>query len=238
MGMKKLFLISAAAIGLSVTCCAQDEKNNLSVSTDFKEMSSLGKMQTWGAIQTYKSGAVTGSQFYSNWSAGTVTTANNEVVSNYSLLYDKVRQELFIRAKDSTQIVLADKKQLKSFSLMLDKPHQFVKASTYDPKQADNFFEVLVPGNYTLLKLTKTNFEKADYNDMLKVKQGDMSDAFVDNVTYYIYHSGTLEKTGLKEKAILKSLPDQAAKVENYLTQHDNEEFTEQLLIGLVSSLN
>ncbi len=238
MGMKKLILTTAVIAALSNICHAQAEKNNLSVTTDFKEMSGLGRMQTQDAIQTYKSGAVTGTQFYSNWSPGSVTTTRDEVINSYLLLYDKVRQELFIRPKDSSVIVLADKSQVKSFNLSLDKPHVFVKASTYDPKQGDNFFEVIVQGNYTLLKLTKTNFEKADYSDMLKVKAGDMSDAFVDNITYYIYHKGTLEKTGLKEKAILKSLPDQSAKVENYLNLHDGEDFTEQLLTGLVSSLN
>jgi len=237
MGMKKILFTGLITMA-SLACYAQAEKNNLSVAIDFKEITNLGRMQTTGAFQSYKSTAVNGSQFYtSTWAAGTVTTADNVTIDNYLLLYDKVRQELFLRPKDTNFIVQADKGQLKSFTLTSG-THLFVPAATYDAKLSGNFFEVLVQGNYSLLKLTKTRFEKADYTDMLKVKGGDMNDAFIDEVSYYIYHNNTLDKVALKENAVRKLLKAQSAKVDSYLSQHGNEAFNEGTLTGLVAALN
>lgn len=238
MSMKKVLLVTVTTMA-SFACYAQAEKNNLSVAVDFKELTSLGRMQTTGAFQSYKSTAVNGSQFYiNNWSPGTVTTNNNIVIDSYLFLYDKIKQELFMRPKDTDFVVQADKSQVKAFTLTKGTTHLFVPAATYDAKQAGNFFEVLAQGNYTLLKLTKTRFEKADYTDMLKVKQGDMNDSYVDDITYYLYRNNNLEKINLKENAVRKVLKDQSAKVDSYLSQHENEAFSEEVLTGLVNALN
>jgi len=85
------------------------------MSVDFKTIAGLGRMQTTDAFQSYKTGAVTGIQFYNTTcTEGTVTTTGNEVISNYLLLYDKVRQELFIRPKHSNIAIRADKSQVKA----------------------------------------------------------------------------------------------------------------------------
>ncbi len=237
MGMKKI-LLAGFITAAYLTSYAQAEKNNLSVAVDFKELTSLGRMQTTGAFQSYKSTEVNGSQFYTpTWAAGTVTTADNVTIENYLLLYDKVRQELFLRPKDTNFVVQADKGQLKSFTLTSGS-HVFVPAATYDAKLSGNFFEVLAQGNYTLLKLTKTRFEKADMTDMLKVKEGNMNDSYIDEITYYIYNNNTLNKIALKENAVRKALKDQSAKIDSYLNQHDNEPFSEQVLAGLIKTLN
>jgi len=240
MGMKKL-LLPAFAIILCTAGSAQD-KNDLSMTVDFKNISGLGRMQSTDAFQSYKSTSATGSQFYNTtWTEGTVTTATNEVINNYLLLYDKVRQELFIRPKDTSIVIQADKSQVKCFTLSTDKPHLFVQAATYDHTLDNNFFEVLVPAvntNYALLKLTKTTFEKADYNDVLKVKNGEVNDAFVDNVSYYIYHNGTLTKTALKQKAVEKALQGEKVKVDAFFNAHQNDDLNEQLLTKLVTALN
>jgi hypothetical protein len=211
------------------------------MTVDFKAISGLGtRMQSTDAFQSYKSGAATGSQFYNaGWVAGAVTTTNNETINNYLLLYDKVRQELFLRPKDTDFVVQADKSQVKSFTITKDAAHQFVHAGAYDAALADDFFEVLTQGtNYSLFKLTKTRLEKADYSDMLKVKTGDMNDAFVDEVTYYVYHNNTLEKIALKANAARKVLSDQPVKVDAYLSEHKRESFNEAMLTGLVAALN
>jgi len=240
MGMKKLFLLTLT-IAISAVSYAQD-KNDLSMAVDFKSISNLGRMQSTDAFQSYKSGSATGTQFYnSTWTTGTVTTATNEIISNYMLLYDKVRQELFIRPKDTNLIIQADKSQVKSFVLTIDKPHVFVQAAVYDHTMDNNFFEVLVPNagtGYTLLKLTKTTFEKADYSDVLKVRNGEVNDAFIDNVSYYIFHNGTLTKTALKEKTVQKALAVEKAKVDAFLAMHQSDEFNEQLLVKLITAIN
>ena len=239
--MKRLLLLTLT--GFIFTAGQAQEKNDLSMSVDFKTIAGLGRMQTTDAFQSYKTGTVTGTQFYNTtWTEGTVTTTGNETISNYLLLYDKVRQELFIRPKDSNLIIQADKSQVKAFSLAMDKPHQFVPAAIYDNTIASNFFEVLVPATpgkaYALFKLTKTTFEKADYADMLKVKNGEVTDAFVDNVSYYLLHNGALIKVQLKEKALRKAFADDTKKVDAFFTLHDGENFNEGLLIKLVETLN
>jgi len=239
--MKRLLLLTLTGF-VFVTGHAQ-QKNDLSMSVDFKAIAGLGRMQTTDAFQSYKTGAVTGTQFYNTtWTEGTVTTTLNETVSSYLLLYDKVRQELFIRPKDTNLVILADKSQVKAFTLTMDKPHQFVQAGAYNNLLDNNFFEELVPPatgkTYALFKLTKTAFEKADYADMLKVKNGEVTDAFVDNVTYYLFHNGTLTKVALKEKSIRKALANEAKKVDAFFTTHNGEDLTESLLVTLVETLN
>lgn len=238
--MKQLFLLAVTAT-FALICNAQ-EKNDLSMAVDFKNISGLGtRMQSTDAFQSYKAGGATGTQFYNTtWVAGSVTTTNNETINNYLLLYDKVRQELFIRPKDTNLVIQADKSQVKSFNLAMDKPHVFVKGSDCG-LQGTDFLEVLVPAtgsNYALYKLTKTTFEKADYNDVLKVRNGEVNDAFVDNVAYYIYHNGALTKMALKQKAVQKALPGQEAKTNAFFTAHKSEDFNEQQLINLVTYLN
>lgn len=239
--MIRLLLLTLT--GFIFTTGHAQEKNDLSMSVDFKTIAGLGRMQTVDAFQSYKTGVATGTQFYNTtWTEGTVTTTRNEVISNYLLLYDKVRQELFIRPKDSNLVILADKSQVKAFTLTMDKQHLFVPAATYDNTLANSFFEELVPPAtgkaYSLFKLTKTTFEKADYADMLKVKNGEATDAFVDNVSYYLYHNGVLTKITLKEKNIRKALVEESKKVDAFFTLHDGEDFNEGLLITLVETLN
>jgi hypothetical protein len=233
-------LLLALSIITTSACFAQAEKNDLSVAVDFKAISRLGRMQTSDAFQSYKSESVTGSQFYNtSWCTGTITTATNEEIENYLLLYDKVRQELFIRPKDTNMIIQADKSQVKSFTLNMDKPHVFVQAASYDHLLSNSFFEILVPStNYALFKLTKTSFEKADYNDMLKVKNGEVADAFVDNISYYVFHNNVLTKTALKERAVEKTITGQADKINAFFNQHQNEEFNEAMLMQLIITLN
>ena len=239
--MIRLLLLTLT--GFICTTGYTQQKSDLSMSVDFKTIAGLGRMQTTDAFQSYKTGTVTGTQFYNTtWTEGTVTTTRNETISNYLLLYDKVRQELFIRPKDTNLVIQADKSQVKAFTLTMDKPHQFVPAATYDNTLTNNFFEELVPPAtgkmYALFKLTKTAFEKADYADMLKVKNGEANDAFVDNVTYYVFHNGALTKITLKEKAVRKALPVEAKKVDAFFTLHNGDDLNESLLVKLVDALN
>ncbi|HWB28560.1 MAG TPA: hypothetical protein VG738_23970 [Chitinophagaceae bacterium] len=238
--MRKL-LLAILTIAFCAAGKAQADKNNLSVAVDFKSIAGLGRMQTSDAFQSYKSGAVTGSQFYTDaWCQGAVTTTANETISNYLLLYDKVRQELFIRPKDTNLVIQADKSQVKNFTLIVNNaPHLFVPSSVYTGLPPGCFFEMLVADtNYTLLKFTRTTFVRADYIDMLKVRNGEVNDAFVDDITYYVYHNNAIIKMALKEHAVRKALSGLSPKVDAFLDAHRNNEFSEQLLINLVTALN
>ncbi|MGI8952868.1 MAG: hypothetical protein ACR2FN_14940 [Chitinophagaceae bacterium] len=263
--MKK---IASSLIFIFVSVSAFSQIVSASMGEEFKQLAATsttwGNRETgFGAIQTYSSGEVKGSQFfYPNWAPGSVTTVHNEVISNnYLFIYDKVRQQLFIKEKTNDPalasyqatkgtanfakpkntdiVVVADKNQISSFTINTDKPHVFIQAAIYDPSLNGNFFEVLVQSpNYSLFKLVQTTFEKADMGDMLKVKNGDFADEFVDHVTYYIYHNNKLQKINFKEYSLRKALKDQAQKVDDYLDMHQNQEMNEELLIDLINQIN
>src|SRR5258708_4777279 len=111
--MKKIIvlLISSFLFGKAFS-----QISSVGMTNEFKEITGMGRIQSGEGLQTYNSGNVKGSQFFNEtWSMGSVTGANKAVISNnYLFLYDKVRQELFIRPKDTDLIVLVDKNQILS----------------------------------------------------------------------------------------------------------------------------
>jgi len=239
--MKSLFIIPGALLFFST---AWSQVETAEMSADFKEMSKFGSRASgFEGYQTYSSGIVNGSQFFNpNWSPGTITTINNEKVGkNYLFLFDKVRQELFMKWKDSSVILLADKNQISSFTLNTDKAHYFVAAGTYDPSNKGNYFEVLVSNEkgYTLLKLVKTKFVKADERDIEKQRLGDIYDSFQDQVTYYVsFNKGLPQPITLKEKNMLKVLTSVKDKVSGYFEQHPENTVDESFLVGVIESIN
>ena len=194
-------------------------------------------------LQGYSSGQAIGSQFFwPNWSKGQVVTINNDTIkNNYLFLYDKVRQEVFIKVKDTNLVLLADKGQIASFTLFTDKRHFFVPASKYDKSKKDIFYEVLAKSDsgYALLKLITTKFIKADKTNIEKAKNGEFDDEFVDEITYYIsYKSGIPQKIKLNERSITKQFPAIAKVVNDYFYYHRDQEINDSLLIDLFNTIN
>ena len=237
--MKKIFSILFASLFLYYH--SQAQVSSVGIRNEFNSISHYGSRQTgFEGLQTYSTHNVNGSQFFNeDWGTGSITSQNKEVFSEgYLFLYDKVRQQLFVKQKDSNLVVLMDKHQISSFTINTDKPHLFLPASVYDAGNKNDFFEVLVQtGNYTLLKLIKATFEKANPNDMEKVRQGIFEDAFVDHITYYIYHNNKLQKIALNENSIRRAFKDQQSVVDDFFATHENDEITEDLLINLISQL-
>lgn len=245
--MKKIFLIAA---GFYIVAVAKAQENDASIAVgmkeEFKEISKYGTRQSgFEGIQSYSNSNVKGSQFfYPTWLPGSIVTSGNETISGkYVFLFDRVRQELFIKPKDSSVVLLADKAQIQSFTLNMDGNHVFVPDTKYKNSASDiNFYEVMELNDkgYSFFKFVSTKFEKANPNDMVKVRNGDLSDEFVDNTVYYLYSSGTgLNKISLNEKSILKGVdPSKQAIAKTFFTQHGSDKVDESFVIGLVKSLN
>lgn len=224
----------------------------ISMQGNFKDIATFsktgGKQLGYQGIQSYSNGVVRGSQFfYPLFANGSVTTTNNEVISNiYQFLFDKVRQELFIISKDDKrpqpEILLSDKTQIKSFMISTDKDHFFVPAHDYIPENKTDFYEVLTKADtaYTLLKFVKTNFVKLNTGDIEKMKRGDMYDEFVDKTTYYIsYKMGKPTPVTFKHKSILNAFPPAKKEIiDEYFRDHDQENENEQFLINIVDEMN
>lgn len=225
----------------SLSAISQD-MSSVTLRDEFRNITGFGKRQSgFEGIQTHSNQPVTGTQFFTDdWSKGSVTSIINKTIGqNFVFLYDKVRQELFFKPSDTNMVLLADKDQIKSFTINSDRPHNFFPGTNYDPSLRGDFIEQLVDGKYQLLKLTSTSYEKANANDMLKIKQGDFSDSFVDHLSYYIYYNKELRKIpSLNESRVRKVLKEESKKVDAFFKANQNSEFNEQMLMNLVSSLN
>ena len=245
--MKKIIIIIGLAL---ITPFAFSQTNTEVMKGDFKLASAnLGRTTGYGTFQSYSSGDVKGSQFfYPTWANGSVTTTNNEVISNnYKFLFDKVRHELFIIYKpgkeDPKEVLQAEKSQLKSFSINTDKDHVFAPGRVYGTENPTDFYEVLSKNDsgYTLLKYIKTSFVKFDTRDIEKVKRGDMYDEFVDKTTYYVaYKTANPQKIGAnKEKSVVGAFPtSKKAVVENYFNNHSQQDVNDDFLTKLVETVN
>jgi len=220
-----------------------------SVGFNLKQASLRGGVNGgYQTIQTYSSENVKGSQFfYPGFKDGSVTTTNNERITGlYRFLFDKVRQELFITSNSDTrpepEVLLAEKQQIRSFTITTDREHTFVAARVYDPANTNDFYEVLKKDDsgYSLLKLVKTTFVKMNMRDIEKVKSGDLSDEFVDKVTYYVsYRSGKPQEITFKKKNMANAFQaDKKASIDNYVDNHFNDDVNENYLINLVASAN
>jgi len=89
-----------------------------------------------GSNPFYYTHDIRGNQFYSSgWVTGRVTNTRNEVFANgYLFLYDKVRQLLFIKERDSSDIFLSDKNKIRSFTLNTGRVHNFVLLLNMNPQ--------------------------------------------------------------------------------------------------------
>ncbi|MBI1780304.1 MAG: hypothetical protein HYR66_02900 [Sphingobacteriales bacterium] len=241
--MKKIFLSSCSLFFFNLVF--SQDVSAVGMQNEFNAISKYGRVQTSGqGFQSYSSGAIDGSQFYyPNWTAGSVITANKELIKNdkYLFLFDKVRQELFIKLKKSDTVLLADKDQIYSFTLnTADKISFFEAGSHFDSDKKDIFYEVLVKSKnaYTLLKYVKTTLVKADPYDMEKIKAGNNHDEFKDEITYYVcYKNGLPEKVYLKEKSI-KKIFSNTKQIQDYFQQNRSSHIDEQFLIQLIQAIN
>jgi len=245
--MKTPFLISCLLLSVVAT-----QAQTGSVGASLSGITVVkGNNTGFQGVQSYNSADnanVKGSQFFDKeFQEGSVTTTNNERLTGlYKFLFDKVRQELFITSKSDTrpnpEVLLAEKQQIKSFTITTDRDHTFSAARNYDPTNTTDFYEVLQKDDsgYTLLKFVKTTFVKMDYRNMEKVKRGEFYDEFVDKVTYYVsYKSGKPQEISFKKKTMGNAFQaDKKAAIDNYIDNHSNDDVNEQYLINLVNSAN
>jgi hypothetical protein len=239
--MKSILLFNLSLISFSTFA----QETTVGLRNEFSQISKYtsGRQSGFEGLQSFSSRQVKGSQFYfPSWSGGSLLVDSNEVTaSNFLFLYDKVRQELFMKPKDSTVVMQADKSRILGFSLVSNGTHNFELASNYNPSNKADFYEVLVKSDhgYTLLKLIKTKFVKFDPTDMVRVKSGDTYDEYQDDISYFIsYKHGLPQPVKLKDNSIKKVLAADKSKVDNYLNENSNAERNEDYLTQLITSLN
>jgi hypothetical protein len=242
--MKKSAIIFPALLLSSAILPAQ--VTNVAMGQEFAELAAHQGYASNGfsAYQNYTSSQVNGSQFFlPNWSRGEVITIRKEVYNeDLQFIYDKVRQEIFIRKKDSALILLANKDEIESFSLKDEQGTQynFVNSKLFTDESPQVFYQVLVydSSKLSVLKYIKTTFVKADYHDMMKVKEGEVYDAFVDKYVYYIVKADSgLQPVELKTKSVKKVFGEMNIPYQNYMKIH-YQPVNEEYLIEMVKQLN
>ena len=231
-------LLSSASLSAQVT--------NVAMGQEFAELAAHQGYASNGfsAYQNYTSGEINGDQFFlPGWSKGEIVTTHKEVYyEDLQFLYDKVRQEIFIRKKDSALVLLANKDEIQSFNLKDEqgKQYNFVNSKLFTDETPEVFYQVLVydSNKLSLLKYIKTTFVKADYHDMMKVKEGEVYDAFVDKDIYYIVQSdGVLKPVELKTKSLKKVFGEMNIPYQDYMKIH-YQPVNEEYLIEMVKQLN
>ncbi len=214
------------------------------MSNEFAMLAAHGGSPTsFATFQTYSNNQVEGTQFFiSDWRKGEIAMNNKDVFnSGIQLAYDKVRQELFIKQEGTPDVLLGTKEDIHSFSLMdAGNKYNFVNSSVYSKIKPDVLYQVLVsdPSKLTLLKYTKGTFVKADKTDMMKQKEGEIYDSFVDKVTYYVSKAnGELQQVPFKIKNLKKTFADMNMNIDKYINDHPGS-IDEDYLVAMVTELN
>jgi hypothetical protein len=238
------YTMQIAAMLLFLKAGLAQSTTNISISQDFANTANTHALATGtSAYQTYTSDHVDGSQFFlPDWKKGEIIANNNSIYDmGYVFAYDKVRQEVFIKQKDSTVIIEGNKADIRCFSLLDDgKVYLFSNSSVYTKESPEVFYQVLVADStkLTFLKYTSTKLVKADKNDMMKQKEGEVYDAFVDSYTYYIVKGkGDLKPIQLKTKSVKKIFEELNIPADKYLSAHPGS-VNEEYLTTMVTELN
>jgi hypothetical protein len=223
--MSSRILLSALLLSAS----AVYSQSNIAMGQEFAELAAHKGLSGKGfaAFQSYKSSDVNGSPyFFPDWDAGEIVTTHNEVFNDeFQFIYDKVRQELFIRQKDSALVLLTNKDEVQSFSLKngKDEPFHFVNSKLFTDEKPEVYYQVLVYDStkLTLLKYIKTSYVNADMTDVIKINDGNIYDSYVDKFFYYIVQNGgPLQPVQLKSKSIKKVFGDLGIPYEKYMNTH------------------
>ena len=221
----------------------QSQVSSSSMKAEFKELSRLGSRQMGTSLQPYSAGTANGNQFFTDtWTAGSViTTGNDSISKGYLFLFDKVRHELFMKSTNGSSIFSIDKTRVRSFTIQASIAHFFEPAIKYDASKSGKFIEVLFndPVGISLLKFIQTDFIKPDLSDMVRVKNGDMEDKFLDNTTYYFYFNNKISpKISLNQNNIEKRLELFKTKVTDYFKNNPADNIDEKILLELVKFLH
>ncbi|WP_374948434.1 hypothetical protein [Mucilaginibacter sp.] len=198
--------------------------------------SSLGNV----SIRTQQVESVKGSRYlFVSWVHGFAITKSDSIIqsNDYLCNYDKIDGSLLF-SRNTRDALLADKNQIKSFTLVDDGG----KSYTYAYNAAINsnkFVAVITSGNkYSIYKDLSTRFIKANYVTNGITSSGNNYDEYVDENTYYIAKAGGQpQRISLRKKSIKSALAADAQRVQEYMDAQTGE-IDETYLAGLGEQLN
>ena len=235
--------------GLSISGFAQSSTGSVSVGNAIQDLTSLqagnGNTAATGSFVNFhapKDNTKGRRMLLADWAKGFVTTSNDSVVQSDQTVfnYDKITHDLYY-SMDRQTVIEAERSHIKAFTLAT--MNGDIRYARLDVVKPEAFFQVFTPfdnTHYGFYSLTTTEFKKADYHTDGMVETGNNYDEYVDHLQYYIVSPGGKEyqPVDLKKKSLRTALPAAKTKVEEYLSQHKNDDVNEIFVQNLIEYIN
>lgn len=247
--MRKPALLLILAASSCFTVAAQSDANSTTVGNAMLELSSNqagnGNTTAVGSFVNFHAGKEDTKgrrMLLTAWAKGFVTGMNDSLIKDDKLVfnYDKISHDLYY-SFDKQTVFEAERSHVKAFHLTTNEGD--ADYARLDLVKPENFFRVFTPydnTHYGLYSLTTTEFKKANYHSDGMVETGNNYDEYVDNLQYYIVSPGgkQYQPVELKKKSVRSALPAAKTKVEEFLSQHKNDDVNETFLKELIDYLN
>lgn len=174
-----------------------------------------------------------------SWVPGKLQLTNKAPSPEVKLKYDAA-QRLLVMLRASKDSMYLDMNKIEGFALLdptKPEPRNFQRFyDAPDPALRREYFEVLAPGNYSLLKLQRKNLQKANYSGPYSADR--RYDELVDQTDYFLRTTdGRLQPLKLNQKALLAALPEHAAQIQAELKKRPTPR-TEADFVALLFWLN
>ncbi|GGB22499.1 hypothetical protein [Puia dinghuensis] len=241
-----LLLLSTA---LSCAAAAQSSSNAVTIDNAISDLSAQqignGNARAVGSFVNFhapKENTKGRRMLLTDWAKGYVVTSQDSVLQNDRLVfnYDKMSHDLYY-SFDRQTVIEAERSHVKGFHLVT--PMEEMDYGRFDLIKPEVFFRILThfdAAHYGLYSLTTTEFKKSDYHTDGLVESGNNYDEYVDKIQYYIVSPGgkAYQPVELKKKNIRSALPSAKTKVEEYLSQHKDDDVNEIFLKNLIDYIN
>lgn len=218
--------------------------NAPSIQTSFQNFlnAESGRLYTGSALPVFliKENTKGNRYLFEKWVKGSVKNVQGQIYqgSNALFNYDKLNKKLLIFL-DSAKIIELNSSDIGSFTI--GDSGQQVTFERLRNSTDLNFYQPVYKNEkgYSLYKLLKTTFKKADYQTNGLFESGNKFDEYVDTQEYYILSDkGELAKITFKKKSIEKCFGKESEKVDAFFTSHKNDNIDEAFVASLLEFIN
>ena len=148
---------------------------------------------------------IKGSRYlFSDWTKGILYFENGDVYDQYLINLDAYSQSIVV--VDGDRLVDLPTHFVKYFSLS---PEGSVSEKIFNKVKLEDqqvFAELLLDGDYQLLKIGSTKIRKANFNPALNA--GEINDRFISTYKYYLSYNDQVRLIQQKKKKCLKDFND------------------------------
>jgi len=169
---------------------------------------------------------------FGGWSTDTL----NAILIRYNVLNDQL-EVLADKSKNDIRVIQGN--HLKNFTLKSseNKLTKFDNASTFKAeKKLSGFFETLVNGRLSLIKLYKAKTIKPTYNPGFGTGEKNTIVSIVND--YYVVSNGQPEKINPGKKAFVSLMKDKESDVENFIKTNNLSFKSEDDMVRLFEFYN